>query len=135
MDQQFRFEVVNKADTETFELLEVSDGLSFWQFRKSARHASAVGASRYFAGPHKTPGFWYRERSSRLHRIWEDCSESLALLRHYFRFESAEKESLEGLPVWRVAGQWNTTVLAAILPQQTVMPPDALRGMASRARA
>jgi hypothetical protein len=52
---------------------------------------------------------------------------SLALLRHYFRFESAEKDSLEGLPVWRVAGQWNTTVLASILPQH-IMPPDALEG-------
>jgi len=36
VDQQFRFEVVNKADTETFELLEVSDGISFGDFRREA---------------------------------------------------------------------------------------------------
>lgn len=126
IDQQFRFEVVNKADTETFEFLEVSDGLSFWQFRKNTDNPVQLARVDISQVRTKLEDFGI-EKDQAVAPYLGGLQRSLALLRHYFRFESAEKDSLEGLPVWRVAGQWNTTVLASILPQH-IMPPDALEG-------
>ena len=120
MDQQFRFEIINKADTETFELLEVSDGLSFWKFRKSGSTPVRLARVDISQVRTKLQGFGI-EKDQPVAPHLGGLQRTLALLRHYFQFKSAEKESLEGLPVWRVIGQWNTTVLAEILPQQTEM--------------
>ena len=47
---------------------------------------------------------------------------ALAHIRRYFQFESAERESLEGLPVWRVVGRWNSSRLIEIFPHLKALP-------------
>ena len=120
VDQQFRLEIINKADTETFELLEVSDGLSFWKFRKSSNTPVRLARVDISQVRTKLQSFGI-EKDQAVAPHLGGLQRTLALLRRYFQFISAEKESLEGLPVWRVVGHWNTTVLASILGQSTEM--------------
>jgi hypothetical protein len=117
-DQRFRLETVIEADTERFELLELSDGLSFWNYRKRgeetprlervdiARVRSRLEQLGIAAGGVATPYLGGVQRS-------------LARVRQWFRFTTAEAGTLEGLPVWRVEGRWNPQLLAAILPEQS----------------
>jgi hypothetical protein len=114
-DQRYRFESTLTCDTETFELVEVCDGLFAWTFRHygtdppqlerldvrrvreklgQLRAPEPVTASPYLGG----------------------LQRSFGSLRQWFRFVSAEPAEIEGLPVWVVAGRWNPEWLNAILP-------------------
>ncbi len=116
-EQRFRLETVIEADTERFELLELSDGLSFWNYRKRgdepprlervdiARVRSRLEQLGVAADGVVTPYLGGLQRS-------------LARIRQWFLFTSAEAGTLEGVPVWRVEGHWNPQLLAAILPEQ-----------------
>ena len=89
VDQQFRFEVVNKADTETFELLEVSDGISFWKFQKGSStpvQLSRVDISQIRA---RLKDFGVDEDQAVAPHLG-GLQRSLALIRRFFNFESAE---------------------------------------------
>jgi len=117
VDQRFRFETVIEADTERIELLELSDGFSFWNYQKRgdepprlervdiARVRSRLEQLGIAADGVATPYLGGLQRS-------------LARIREWFRFIAAEAGTLEGLPVWRVEGRWNPPMLAAILPEQ-----------------
>ena len=124
VDQQFRFEVVNKADTETFELLEVSDGISFWKFQKGSStpvRLARVDISQIRA---KLKDFGIEEDQAVAPHLG-GLQRSLALIRRFFQFESAERESLDGLPVWRVVGRWNSSRLIEIFPYLKALPDSA----------
>jgi len=116
-DQRFRFETVTTADDATFELLELSDGLSFWRFQRNSDDPprlervdiSRVRAKLEESGP--LPAGVVSPHLGGLQR-------SLALLRQWFQFHAAEAATLEGLPVWRVEGKWAPTLLAALLPAE-----------------
>ena len=115
VDQQFRFEVVNKADTETFELLEVSDGISFWKFQKGSStpvQLSRVDISQIRA---RLKDFGIDEDQAVAPHLG-GLQRSLALIRWFFHFESAERTSIDGLPVWRVVGRWNPNLLRVVFP-------------------
>jgi len=127
VDQQFRFEVVNKADTETFELLEVSDGISFWKFQKGGSmpvRLARVDISQIRA---KLKDFGIEENQAVAPHLG-GLQRSLALIRRFFQFESAERESLEGLPVWRVVGRWNPTRLIENFPHLKALS-DSPKGL------
>jgi len=47
------------------------------------------------------------------------------LIRRYFQFETAQRELLEGLPVWRVVGRWNSTRLIEIFPHLKALPDSS----------
>ena len=121
VDQQFRFEVVNKADTEIFELLEVSDGISFWKFQKGS--STPVRLARVDISQIRTKlkdlGI---EEGQAVAPHLGGLQGAIAHIRRYFQFESAERESLEGLPVWRVVGRWNSSRLIEIFPHLKALP-------------
>lgn len=114
-DQRYRFESTLTCDTETFELVEVCDGIFAWTFRHygtdtpqlerldvrrvreklgQLRAPEPVTASPYLGG----------------------LQRSFGGLRQWFRFVSAEPAEIDGLPVWIVEGRWNPEWLHVILP-------------------
>ena len=116
-EQRFRLETVIEADTERFELLELSDGLSFWNYRKRGDEPprlERVDIARV------------RSRLDQLGVATDGVvapylgglQRSLARVRRWFLFTTAVPGTLEGVPVWRVEGHWNPAMLAAILPEQ-----------------
>jgi hypothetical protein len=114
-DQRYRFESTLTCDTETFELVEVCDGLFAWTFRHYGTDPPQLG---------RLDVRRVREKLGQL-RAPEPVTaspylgglqRSFSSLRQWFRFVSAEPAEIDGLPVWVVAGRWNPDWLNAILP-------------------
>lgn len=114
-DQRYRFESSMQSDTETFDLLEVSDGLFAWSYRR-------IGPQ-----PPQLERLDVRRIRDRLHQLKpaDDAAISpylggvqrtLALLRDWFRFTTVEPATIDQLPVWRIEGRWCGECLAALLP-------------------
>lgn len=114
-DQRYRYESSMKSDTETFDLLEVCDGLFAWSYRR-------IGPQ-----PPQLERLDVRRIRERLHQIKpaDDTSASpylggvqrtLSLLRDWFRFTTVEPTTIDELPVWRIEGRWCGECLAALLP-------------------
>ena len=116
-DQRYRLEVSMKADTETFDELDVCDGLFAWSYRR-------IGGQQP-----QLERIDVRRVRDRLHQLQpaDDAPVSphlggiqrtLALLRTWFRFVAAEPTTVDDLPVWRVEGRWHPESLASLLPAQ-----------------
>ncbi|NCY03646.1 MAG: hypothetical protein EBX36_12260, partial [Planctomycetia bacterium] len=114
-DQRFRYESSMQSDTETFELLDVCDGLFAWSFRR-------IGPQ-----PPVLERLDVRRIRDRLRQLapGDDMTVSpylggvqrtLALLRDWFRFVAVETAAIDDLPVWRIEGRWNPVMLAALVP-------------------
>ena len=114
-DQRYRYESSMQSDTETFDLLEVSDGLFAWSYRRlgpqppqlerldvrrirerlfQLKPADDAAISPYLGGVQRT----------------------LALIRDWFRFTTVEPATIDELPIWKVEGRWCGECLAALLP-------------------
>jgi hypothetical protein len=114
-DQRYRFESALTCDTETFELIEVCDGIFAWTYRHygteapqlerldvrrirdrlvELRAADPAAASPYLGG----------------------LQRSLWTARQWYRFESAAAAEIEGKAVWVVEGRWTPDSLAGVLP-------------------
>ena len=114
-DQRYRYESSMQSDTETFDLLEVSDGLFAWSYRRlgpqppqlerldvrrirerlfQLKPADDAAISPYLGGVQRT----------------------LALIRDWFRFTTVEPATIDELPIWKVEGHWCGECLAALLP-------------------
>lgn len=117
IDQRFRYEMSMQTDTETFEILEVCDGIFNWSFKRLGPNPpqlerldvrrvrekldrlkvlDRLGASPYLGG----------------------IQRSLALTRQWFRFEGVESAAIDDVAVWSVTGTWDAESLAALLPEQ-----------------
>ena len=120
--QRFRYESRLECDTElsecrteSFELLEVCDGLFAWGYRRNA--ADPPGLSRVDVRR-------VREKLESLQvadpenaaRYLGGLQRTLWTIREWFRFTRAEQADLDGLPAWRIEGRWDAEKLAAILP-------------------
>ena len=114
-DQRYRYESSMKSDTETFDLLEVCDGLFAWSYRR-------IGPQ-----PPQLERLDVRRIRERLHQITsaDDVSASpylggvqrtLSLIRDWFRFQTVEPTTIDDLPVWRIEGRWCGECLALLLP-------------------
>ena len=126
-DQRYRYESSMKSDTETFDLLEVCDGLFAWSYRR-------IGPQ-----PPQLERLDVRRIRERLRQLQpaDDAAVSpylggiqrtLALLRNWFRFVAVESMAIDDLPVWLVEGRWHPESLAALLPAQkeAAMRPDGI---------
>ena len=126
-DQRYRYESSMQSDTETFELLEVSDGLFAWSYRR-------IGPQ-----PPQLERLDVRRIRERLHQLKpaDDAAISpylggvqrtLALLRDWFRFTTVEPTTIDQLPVWRIEGRWCGECLAALLPshKEAAMKPGGI---------
>lgn len=114
-DQRYRYETSMKSDTETFDLLEVSDGLFAWSYRR-------VGPL-----PPQLERLDVRRIRDRLHQLkpGDDAAISpylggvqrtLALMRDWFRFTTVETGAIDDLPIWKIEGHWCGECLALLLP-------------------
>lgn len=114
-EQRFRLESRLSSDTETFDLLEVCDGLFFWNYRKLGMQPATVQrvdvqrVHEYLdtlkIGPRPSDGAFVG-----------GIQRTLALVRQWFRFTTATAEELDGMPVWTIEGSWHKPLLAALLP-------------------
>jgi len=116
-DQRYRYESSMKSDTETFDLLEVSDGLFAWSYRR-------IGPQ-----PPQLERLDVRRIRERLQQLTPGndapvspylggVQRTLSLLRDWFRFVSVESTAIDDLPVWRIEGRWHPEMLASLLPAQ-----------------
>ncbi len=116
-DQRYRYESSMKSDTETFDLLEVCDGLFAWSYRR-------IGPQ-----PPQLERLDVRRIRERLQQLkpGDDAPVSpylggvqrtLSLLRDWFRFVSVEPTAIDDLPVWRIEGRLSPEMLASLLPAQ-----------------
>jgi hypothetical protein len=126
-DQRYRYESSMKSDTETFDLLEVCDGLFAWSYRR-------IGPQ-----PPQLERLDVRRIRERLRQLQpaDDAAVSpylggiqrtLALLRNWFRFVAVESTAIDDLPVWLIEGRWHPESLAALLRSQkeAAMRPDGI---------
>jgi len=116
-DQRYRLESAMKSDTETFEVLEVCDGLFAWSYRRLGPQPAQI---------ERLDVRRVRERLRAL-AVADDASISphlgglqrtLALVRDWFRFTTVDPAAIDDMPVWVVVGRWNPDALAAILPDR-----------------
>ncbi|MFM8802304.1 MAG: hypothetical protein ACKOK8_00060, partial [Planctomycetia bacterium] len=127
-DQRYRYESSMKSDTESFDLLEVCDGLFAWSYRR-------VGPQ-----PPQLERLDVRRVRERLRQLkvpdeaaispyLGGVQRTLALLRDWFRFTAVEPVAIDDLPVWRVEGRWHPESLAWLLPKQkeAVLRPGGIR--------
>lgn len=114
-DQRYRYESSMKSDTETFDLLEVCDGLFAWSYRR-------LGTQ-----PPYLERLDVRRIRDRLRQLQPGdtaavaphlggMQRTLGLLRNWFRFVTVEPTAIDDLPIWRVEGRWHAESLGIVLP-------------------
>jgi|GEM_PF-383328 len=113
-DQRYRYETSMQSDSETFELLEVCDGLFAWSYRR-------IGPQ-----PPYLERLDVRRMRERLRQLEPGdnpvsphlggVQRTLALVRTWFRFHSVEADAIDDLPIWKIEGRWHGESLALLLP-------------------
>ena len=114
-EQRFRFETTLTADTETFEIAEISDGLFCWMHRRFGPNPTTL---------HRIDIQRVRSRLVELNspdpadaaRYLGGLQRVLFSARQWFAFVDAVPGELEGRPVWLVEGRWDPVPLAALQP-------------------
>lgn len=124
-ERRYRFESQLECGTErrddavkpeSFEVLEVCDGLFAWGYRRNGVEPPALS---------RIDVRRVRDRIEQLQpddpatttRFLGGLQRSLWTVREWFHFVSAEPADLDGLPAWRVEGRWDAERLATILPE------------------
>jgi hypothetical protein len=127
-DQRYRYESSMKSDTETFDLLEVCDGLFAWSYRRTGPQPPSL---------ERLDVRRIRERLRQL-KIADETSISpylggiqrtLALVRDWYRFVAVEPLAIDDVPVWRIEGRWHPEALALLLParKEAIMQPGGIQ--------
>lgn len=124
-DQRFRFESVMKADTETFEVIEVNDGLFFWTYRRLGSEPAQVERIDIRRIRERLQKLRPGERGA-ISAYLGGIQRSLSLVREWFRFVTVDSAVVDTMPVWNIEGRWNVESIAALLPDQA----DAIRKQA-----
>lgn len=114
-ERRFRFESTLKCDTETFEQLEVCDGLFFWHYRRNGPEPAllervdvrrVLDQLEQLKAPEGVDPAPYLGGLPRI--LW--------LLRESFRFTAATAADFGGEGVWIVEGVWIPDRLAGLMP-------------------
>lgn len=114
-DQRYRLEVSMKADTETFDVLEVCDGLFAWSYRRIGTQPPQL---------ERIDVRRVRDRVRQMQPGDDDAvsahlggmQRTLALVRSWFHFVAVEPSNIDDMPVWKVEGRWHPQSLATLLP-------------------
>ncbi len=117
IDQRFRYELSMQSDTETFETLELCDGVFNWSYKRLGPNPPQL---------ERLDVRRVREKLERLNVIDQlgaspylgGIQRSLALTRQWFRFTTVESAAIDDVAVWNVTGTWHADSLAALLPEQ-----------------
>lgn len=116
-EQRFRLESRLSSDSETFDLLEVCDGLFFWNYRKLGMQPATVQRVDVQRMHEQLEHLQIGPRGSDGPYIG-GIQRMLSLVREWFRFGVPTADDLDGMPVWTVEGSWHKPMLAMILPAQ-----------------
>jgi len=116
-DQRFRFESRLSAETEEFEVLEVSDGLFFWSYRKLGQQPPSVTRVDIRRVRERLQVLKVPEQAAASPYLG-GIQRSFALVREWFRFVSVSSAAIDDVPVWNIEGRWNGKQLATLLPAQ-----------------
>lgn len=116
-EQRFRLETRLSSDTETFDLLEVCDGLFFWNYRHLGMQPPTIQRVDVQRVHEHLDALKITPRPSDGPFIGA-IQRMLTLVRESFRFTTAAAQDLDGMPVWIVEGGWNRPTLAALLPDK-----------------
>ena len=114
-ERRFRFESTLKCDTESFEQLEVCDGLFCWKYRRNGPEPASlqrVDVRRVIDQLEQLKAAEGTDQSPYLGGL----QRILWLLRESFRFTSATAVEYEGASVWVVDGEWDPGRLTAVMP-------------------
>ena len=115
-EQRFRFESTLECDTESFETLDVCDGLFCWSYQRDGGEVETlrrVDVRRVrerlehvdpAAAANPAPHLGGLQRS-----LW--------MLRQWFRFTAVDAAEVDGASVWIVEGRWDPERLAATQPR------------------
>ncbi|MFM1996678.1 MAG: hypothetical protein RLZZ111_1065 [Planctomycetota bacterium] len=114
-DQRYRYESSMQSDTETFDLLEVCDGLFAWSYRR-------IGPQ-----PPYLERLDVRRMRERLRQVEPagdavvsphlgGVQRTLALVRTWFRFHTVEAAAIDEVPIWKIEGRWHGESLALLYP-------------------
>jgi hypothetical protein len=126
-ERRFRFESTLKCDTESFEQLEVCDGLFCWMYRRNGPETAVlqrVDVRRVLdqldqlKAPEGVDPAPYLGGLPRM--LW--------LLRESFRFTPATAADFGGAGVWVVDGVWDPERLAGLMPElaEQARQPDGV---------
>lgn len=114
--QRFRYESRLECDTESFEVLEVCDGLFTWGYRRNA--AEPPGVSRVdVRRVREQLETWKVPEPASAARYLGGLQRTLWKTREWFHFTAAVPVDVDGTPMWRIEGRWDAAKLAAILPE------------------
>lgn len=114
-EQRFRFESILNADTETFETIEVCDGVNGWSYRRLGADPARLERLNVRRVRERLAQFGFPGESS-VSPYLGGLQRSLWLARQWFRFQSATAAELDGLQVWVIEGTWYPETLAEIAP-------------------
>lgn len=136
IDQRFRYEWSMQCDTETFELLEVCDGVHAWTYRRVGPEPTQLERVDVRRVREKLEDLGVLDRLGASPYLG-GIQRSLALLRTWFRFDEVASASIDDVAVWSVEGRWRPERLAELLPQraeairasQGIDPADLPDGM------
>jgi hypothetical protein len=124
-EQRFRLESRLSSDTETFDLLEICDGLFFWTFRHFGMQPATIERVDVQRVHEHLDALNIVPRSSD-GPFLGGIQRMLTRVRESFRFTTATAQDLDGLPVWTVEGEWSKPALASLLPDRA----EAINGPA-----
>lgn len=116
-EQRFRFESTLECDSESFESLEVCDGLFCWSYQ---REGSETETLRRFDVRRVRERIASLDPAARANPApyLGGLQRSLASLRQNFRFERVDAGDLDGTDVWVAEGRWDPARLASVLPAE-----------------
>jgi len=116
-EQRYRYETTLNTTSEEFEMLEVSDGLFAWSYRKLGPQPAQVERVDIRQVRDRLTALQVADRtdiSSHLGGI----QRPLARVRQWFRFTTVTSAVMDEVPIWLVEGAWDRESLALILPGQ-----------------
>ncbi|MFM7108994.1 MAG: hypothetical protein ACKOZU_10450 [Planctomycetaceae bacterium] len=123
-ERRYRFESQLECTTdrrddvprpESFELLEVCDGLFAWGYRRNGVEPPALSRIDVRRIRDRLEQLQPGEQDSAA-RYLGGLQRSLWTVREWFRFVSAEPADLDGTQAWRIEGRWDAEKLAVMLP-------------------
>ena len=113
--QRFRYESRLECDTESFEVLEVCDGLFFWSYRRNAADPAALARVEVRRVREKLEE-WKVPAPENTTRYLGGLQRAVWRTRDWFRFTAAEPADVDGVPAWRIEGRWDPERLVLIMP-------------------
>jgi hypothetical protein len=115
-DLRFRFESALEGESESFELLEVCDGLFAWSYRRSGSETPSLQRIDVRRVRERL-GQWGAPEDVDATPYLGGLPRTLWLLRERFHFHAAEAGEIDGAAVWIIEGRWIPAWLAATLPE------------------